>query len=217
MFRCLAVTDLCVGLITQPLYAIRLLKVITKISTNIVKPVELVENPSGFILCGVSILTSTSISVDRLLALKLGLRYGHTVTLWRVRMAIMFFWFIGISGGCIDGFWNRVIAFTLAVAFILLCVVISVFSYTNIFITMSQHQPQVHGHTCQGQPHQGGIPLNIIRYKKTVSSIAWVQCSHFFHCAYATRRHPNPSSTQNKLTSLYVKMRIVDHRKRFPD
>ena len=175
LFRCLAVTDLCVGLITQPLYAIRLLKVIAKISINIVKHVELVENPSGFILCGVSILTSTSISVDRLLALKLGLRYRHTVTLWRVRMAIIFFWLIGISGGCVDGFWNHVIAFTLGIAFTILCVVISVFSYTNIFITLNQHQSQVHGNIFQGQPHGGGIPLNIARYKKTVTSIAWVQ------------------------------------------
>ena len=177
LFRCLAVTDLCVGLITQPLYAVRLLKVITKISVNIVRPVELVENPSGFVLCGVSILTSTSISVDRLLALKLGLRYRHTVTLWRVRVVVIFVWLIGISGGGVEVFWKPGIAFTLAIGFILLCFVISVFSYTRIFIKLRQHKAQVHGNIFQDQAHGGGVPLNIARYKKTVSSIAWVQFS----------------------------------------
>ena len=77
---------------TQPFYAIRLLEIITAISTNIVNPIEKVENTSSFVLCGVSILTSTSISVDRLLALKLGLRYRHTVTLRRVSVAVILFW-----------------------------------------------------------------------------------------------------------------------------
>ena len=177
LFRCLAVTDLCVGLIAQPLYSTRLLKVITKISVNIVNPVELVENPSGFVLCGVSILTSTSISVDRLLALKLGLRYRHAVTLWRVRVAVILFWSLGILAGCVDVLWKPGIAFTLAIGFIILCFVISVFSYTKIFIKLRQHQAQVHRNVFQDQLHGGGIPLNIARYKKTVSSIAWVQFS----------------------------------------
>ena len=177
LFRSLAVNDLCIGLITQPLNTIRLLDIITTISKNIVNPVNIAENTSSFILCAVSILTSTCISVDRLLALKLGLRYRHVVTLRRVRVAVILFWFIGISSGCVEAFWDPDIAFKTGIVSIILCVVISVFSYANIFITMSQHQPQVHGHTYQGQPHQGGIPLNIIRYKKTVSSIAWVQCS----------------------------------------
>ena len=51
---------------------------------------------TSLILCGVSILTSTAISVDRLLALFLGLRYRHVVTLSRVRIAIVCFWLIGV-------------------------------------------------------------------------------------------------------------------------
>jgi len=49
----------------------------------------------GWRLCGVSILTLTAISVDRLLALLLGLRYRHVVTLRRVRVVIICSWFIG--------------------------------------------------------------------------------------------------------------------------
>ena len=177
LFRCLAVTDLCIGLITQPFYAIRLLEIITAISTNIVNPIKTVENTSSFILCGVSILTSTSISVDRLLALKLGLRYRHTVTLRRVRVAVILFWLIGISSGCVEFFWNPIMAWNIGIVVIIICVIISVFSYTKIFIKLRQHKAQIHGNRFLDQPHGGGIPLNIARYKKTVSIIAWVQFS----------------------------------------
>ena len=44
------------------------------------------------ILTAVSMLTMTAISVDRLLALLLGLRYRHIVTLKRVRAFIVCFW-----------------------------------------------------------------------------------------------------------------------------
>ena len=51
------------------------------------------------ILCCVSVSTSAAISVDRLLALLLGLRYRHVVTLRRVRVVIIFTWFNGASLG----------------------------------------------------------------------------------------------------------------------
>ena len=46
------------------------------------------------LLLAVSLLISAAISVDRLLALLLGLRYRHTVTLRRVWVVLVFFWLI---------------------------------------------------------------------------------------------------------------------------
>ena len=43
-----------------------------------------------------------------------------------------------------------------------------------MFLTLRQQQAQVQTHV-QGQPNRGESPLNIARYTKTVSSIAWVQ------------------------------------------
>ena len=83
-FRCLAVTDLCVGLVLQPLYQTYVMFPLTDINVNHFFYVEQVYRTLGWILCGVSGLTSTAISVDRLLALLLGLRYKHVVTLRRV-------------------------------------------------------------------------------------------------------------------------------------
>ena len=82
LLRNLATTDLCVGLISQPLHAAFLLTAVNE-NWNACRYVAVVVSMTNFILCGVSLLTLTAISVDRLLALLLGLRYRQVVTLRR--------------------------------------------------------------------------------------------------------------------------------------
>ena len=176
LFRCLAVTDLCVGLISQPLYVISFLDLFAPITINsrIKHYVIQIYNASAFALCETSVLTSTAISVDRFLALKMGLRYRQVVSLRRVRAAITGFWLIGISVWLMNYFWSVRIAFVVAIIVIVLSVVISVFFYTKIYLRLQQHQTQVE-HVHQGQPNRQGNPLIITQYKKTIYSIAWVQ------------------------------------------
>ena len=128
----------------------------------------------------VSLLTSATISVDRLLALLLGLTYRHTVTLRRVWVVILCFWVISALPATGSVFFQypklAEIAFWLFCALLTLSLLVSVFSYAKIFKTLRYRQVQVHGNTQQGQrPNGGGNQLNIARYKKTVYSIAWVQ------------------------------------------
>ena len=92
LFRCLAVTDLLVGLISQPLYVTILFPRFTTWNVNVA-----ITRADVFffaLLPAVSLLTSAAISVDRLLALLLGLGYRHTVTLRRVWVVIACFWLI---------------------------------------------------------------------------------------------------------------------------
>jgi len=174
LFRCLAITDLCVGLITQPLHVTYLLIPITKVNLSNLFYVDAVMNASGFLLCGVSISTATALSVDRLLALLLGLRYRHVVTLKRVFVVIIYFWVSSVSFVFVYIFWNYDVTLFEAAVLSIPCIVISMCSYAKIFLALRQNQAQVReGH--QSQPNRGGIPFNIARYKKTVSSIAWVQ------------------------------------------
>ena len=175
LFRCLAVTDLCVGISSQPLYAIEIMNEVIRINWKIAHYGHELGQTLSFVLCGLSILTSTAISVDRLLALLLGLRYRHVVTLWRVRAVIICFLLVFVSVGLINIFYSTRISFTIALVCIILSLVFSVYSYAKIFLRLRQHQGQVQGYSHQVQPNGGGIPLNIARYKKTVSSIAWVQ------------------------------------------
>ncbi|XP_078342676.1 melanocyte-stimulating hormone receptor-like [Oculina patagonica] len=173
LFRCLAVTDLCVGLISHPLNITSLMSsIVTGINWKIIYYVGKLDYASSFILCGVSVYTSTAISVDRLLALLLGLRYRHIITLRRVRALIVCFWLMGILCASIY-FWNRSTAFSVYFAFTLLSLVTLIFAYTKIYLKLRHYQFQVHGP--KRQPNKGGIPLNIARYKKSVSSVLWVQ------------------------------------------
>ena len=128
----------------------------------------------------VFLLTSAAISVDRLLALLLWLRYRHTVTLRRVRVVVVCFWLISAFQATVSIFFEYRklydIFFWLFSALLTFSLLVSVFSYVKIFKTLRYRQVQVHRNTQQGQrPNGGGNQLNIARYKKTVYSIAWVQ------------------------------------------
>ena len=166
LFRCLAVTDLFVGLISQPLHAAFLISYITT-NMNIMNSIVQINPVISLVLCGMSVLSSTAISVDRFLALLLGLRYRHIVTLGRVRVFVIFSCLLSMSCGLIH-FWYIRIAWIIAIISIVFCLVTSIFSYTKICLKLRQHQVQV-------QPNGGRIPLDMARYRKTVSSISWVQ------------------------------------------
>ena len=169
-FRCLAVTDFCIGLIVQPLYTAHIMNM----NVNNFSYADQVNRTVSWILCGVSILTSTAISVDRLLALLLGLRYRHVVTLRRVCVVIICFWLVNASGGLIR-IWREDIPLKLGSVFLTFSLITSIFCYTRIHLNLRHHQAQVQNSVPQGQPNGEGIPINIAKYKKTVSSILWVQ------------------------------------------
>ena len=177
LFRCLAVTDLLVGLISQPLYVTILFPRFTTWNVNVDIPFA-----DGFffrLLSAVSLLTSAAISVDRLLALLLGLRYRHTVTLRRVWLVVVCFWSISALTSSADTFfYDKTVQGIASWAFyvlITISVVISAFSYAKIVFTLRRQQAQIHGNLQQTQTNGGGNRLNIARYKKTVYSIAWMQ------------------------------------------
>jgi len=174
-FRCLAVTDLCVGLIVQPLFATFILLRITEANGNVLPLVHESYNGLTWILTAVSILTSAAISVDRLLALLLGLRYRLTVTLRRVRVAIICFWLVTTSAGTIRIWRKHIFLMALSGLFIFSLLTV-IFCYTRIHLKLRHQQTRLQNHVSpQEQANRAQIPLNIARYKKSVSSILWVQ------------------------------------------
>ena len=179
LFRCLAVTDLLVGLISQPLYVTFLFPFFTAWNVN-TTAIMRADEFFFSLLPAVSLLTSSAISLDRLLALLLGLRYRHTVTLRRVWLVIVCFWLISALEATVSIIYEHPIlpeiSLWLFSSLLTFSLLVSVFSYVKIFKTLRYRQVQVHGNTQQGQrPNGGGNQLNIARYKKTVYSIAWVQ------------------------------------------
>ena len=47
--------------------------------------------------------------------------------------------------------------------------------HDDLFLKLCQQQARAQERINQGQRNRGGIPQNIARYRKTVSTIAWVQ------------------------------------------
>ena len=174
-FRCLAVTDLCVGLVVQPLFVTELLTPFTNMNVNAWRSISEARVASSYILCGVSVLTSVAISVDRLLALLLGLRYRHVVTLRRVRVVIICVWLFAAFSASMFMFQYDIALKAASSVLTLSPVVISIYCYTRIFFKLRHQQSQVQNHVHQRQANGGGNSLNIARYKKSVSSVLWVQ------------------------------------------
>ena len=172
LFRCLATTDLCVGLIAEPLRIVYLLSLVCK-EWSLCRYTLVSAATSGYALASVSLLTMTAISVDRLLALLLGLRYRQAVTLKRTCVTVVFFWVMSIAPAA-SLVKNVLITFWFVCITTSLCVITSIVSYTKIFLTLRHHQAQIQDHVQQQQPSQT-IPLNIARYRKAVSSALYVQ------------------------------------------
>ena len=96
LYRNLAIVDLCAGIIAEPL-AVTYFTSVVKEKWYICYYAYLAENLLGYTLCSESLLTLTAISVDRLLALLLGLRYRQIVTFKRTCITAFGFWILSIE------------------------------------------------------------------------------------------------------------------------
>ena len=175
LYRNLAITDLCVGIIVEPLTVTYWTSVVNE-RWDVCYHANWAGNFSSRTLCSVSLLTLTATSVDRLLALLLGLRYRQVVTLRRTFITVIALWILSIVSACTI-FWNPVITSWYQYIGTALCLVTIIFAYTKIFLNLRHNQIHINpvqSHVFPGQPSQA-IPLNIARYRKAVNSALWIQ------------------------------------------
>ena len=174
LLRSLALTDFFAGIMVEPLFVVFLMTAKYE-NLNLCYPVM----SSGFFvslpLFYVSLFTVTAISVDRLLALSLGMRYRQVVTFKRVLAIVICLWTVIFSIATF-GFLNHQILQFFGLVAIPLCLLVSTCCYTRIYLKLVHHQAQIQEHVHQGQPN-GNEALNIARYRKTVCSSLLVQCS----------------------------------------
>ena len=169
LYRNLAITDLCVGIIVEPLFVSYWTSVV-KERWDICYYAELAASFSGLTLCVVSLLTLTAISVDRLLAFLLGLRYRQVVTYKKTCITAIFFWILSIGGSAF--FFIPVIISSFQYLVTATCLITTILSYTKIFFFLRHNQINVHKHVTPEQLNQS---LNMVRYRKAVNSALWVQ------------------------------------------
>ena len=170
LYRNLAITDLCVGIIVEPLTVAYWISVVNR-RWDICYYAYLTVYLAGVTLCLVSLITLTAISVDRLLALLLGLRYRQVVTLKRTRLIAIGGWIVSIAGAS-SFFLNSFIVSLFVYIATAFCLVTTICAYTKIF--MSLRHNQIHGQNHVPQSSQANT-LNKARYRKAVYSALWVQ------------------------------------------
>ena len=174
LFRNLAITDLCVGIIAEPLLVAYLMSLV-KQRWDICYELDYAGLAIGAILCSVSLFTLTAISVDRLLALWLGLRYRRVATLRKAYISVIVMWVLSVVAGAAIYSLDTVILDWSMFITISLCVVISSLCYTKIFVVLRRRKIRLEDSAFQGPTEVIKVPLNLARYRKAVYSALWVQ------------------------------------------
>ncbi|XP_022781138.1 melanocyte-stimulating hormone receptor-like [Stylophora pistillata] len=171
LYRCLATADLCVGLIAEPFQVAFIFSLVHK-NWRVCRIALASVFIADYTLCSVSISTATIISVDRLLALLLGLRYRKVVTLKKAYVLLNILWVVSIAAGT-TYFVNHRIAIWYSFIGTPLCLVTATFSYTMIFFRLHHNQNHWQTHLLQ-RPNEP-IPRSVARYRKVVYNTLWVQ------------------------------------------
>ncbi len=156
----LAISDLLVGVIAQPLFFANEL---TKMSNVFVSSLAQVAVLS---FCGVSLATITAISLDRFAALHYHMRYATLVTKSRISCSVAMIW---LTNFALSGLYfgeHRLLNQLIAV-FIVICLIISTFSYIRIYLIVRQHQSQIQAQQQAVQSFNAGSNLDIARLRRT--------------------------------------------------
>ena len=201
----LAVSDLLVGLVIQPLFIVSVFHSTSLLLTGI-----------WFILsnsaCGISLCTLTAIAVDRFLALHYHLRYSTIVTSFRIKTFLTAQWLTNLIFSGTVFFWSlRIFSLYLSI-FVCLCLIISVFCYVRIFKIVRHQQKKIQ---CQHQAvnlPQGSTISNLLQFKKSainsflffiVMVLFYIPASTYFSLFFVTKT-PWQSGWRVATTLVYI-------------
>ena len=154
----LAVSDLLVGIVVQPLY------IATELEKD--KLLFIIFHFMSYGCCGVSLWTTTVISLDRFVALHFHMRYVVLVTSHRAVCLMVAVWLI-IFLWFVISLWNRQLCLIIASIFIVSCLLTASFSYIGIFIVVRRHQLQIHAQHQAVQSSNTSNNLNVMQIKRS--------------------------------------------------
>ena len=158
VFLCsLAVSDLLVGLVVQPIYiGYRL---------NSGPALQHAFNILSSLSSGASLCTMIAISVDRFLSLHYHLRYPNLMTEKRAICASTSIWFT-VMMSCLS-LWNLTYANLVYAPAITICIMISTVLYIRIYQIARRNQPLIHIQQQTMQTATVEHNINIARCKKS--------------------------------------------------
>ena len=169
----LVLTDLGVGAVGEPLFAVFL---VSKIKGDLSLSCFTFAS-SGIItslLACVSLLTMEAISLDRYIALYFPLRYRDIVTTKRVSAVLVVIWlFAGFYAFL--WLWNPTLHAYIFIAGISASFIIITLSYIMIYRGLRHQQlNQVTDQTQFQIQQQAANPLNVARYRRSAADMLWI-------------------------------------------
>ncbi|XP_073229234.1 melanocyte-stimulating hormone receptor-like [Porites lutea] len=168
----LAATDLLVGLVCQPLFVAFKIAELER-NLNAYCWLRLLQSRTAWTTSGVSFLTVAAVSVDRLLALTLHLRYDTLVTVPRVLQVTFLFWILSMILNVVLTFWmTNVWLFFPMVIFFLTFIVITI-STLKIFRTVLRHQHQINDQNA-AVSHLQNNTVNVLKCRKSAVTVLYV-------------------------------------------
>ena len=173
LLGCMAFSDLLVGLICQPLFVGVKIAEFER-SFTVYCWLRMLQTRSGWTTAGVSFLTVAAVSVDRLIALHLHLRYSAFVTVSRVLQATLVIWILSVILCVVLRFWMMTAEwfFIPLVIFVVVSLVLTV-STMKIFQMVRRHQRQIKRQT-ETLSHLQSNTVNVLKCRKSAVTVLYI-------------------------------------------
>lgn len=169
LLGCLAFSDLVVGLTCQPCFVAYVVAELVG-SFHAYCPLRVIHVFLGWITAAASFCTLTAVSIDRLLALTLHLRYNAIVTIPRVFLTIFMVW-IACAIAVVSRIWIRNWK-SYAPGGVLLNLFVTAFSTVKIFQIVKRHQRQINDQNSARRFHTGSV--NVLKCRKSAVTVIYV-------------------------------------------
>ena len=161
----LALSDLIVGVVVQPLFVIFSLAKIKRLRGLFCSSGFLLSLVGSIVGC-VSLMTLTAISIDRCMAIYLHLRYREVATVNRVALLLFSIWFLCICAG-ITVLWGTTIISYFFPAVVCLSLVFTSVAYCKIYKVVRHHQAHINAHV----PHVRAWGEDDLRRNQSMAQI----------------------------------------------
>ena len=169
----LAVSDLAIGLLIQPVFILHTLRKLV-VNYEIFHSVSETEEIAGICLCGVSFITVTTISLDRMIALKFHLRYNSLVTMNKTALAIAVIW-TGSGFASSVKVWKATALYPFFGLIIVFCLVANFFAYFEVYRVVIRHQGQIHSQM-QVMSANAGQGMRFKQLRRSAMTVFYVYC-----------------------------------------
>ncbi|XP_078348531.1 beta-4C adrenergic receptor-like [Oculina patagonica] len=178
----LAVSDLGVGLLVQPLYLAKVaMQLQQNTKHNAFYSVHKVYVFVASIFVRASFFIVVAISVDRFLAIHLHLRCQELVTRKRVVAVVISIWVLSVFIPIMRFWISAEVSLVVVAVMFGLCFISTTIIYCNIYFTVRRHTNQIQALQVQ-QVEENGETTNLARQKKSAVSTFYVYLVFLICC-----------------------------------